>query len=627
MISSIGIILTWFGFLNLILMCFSNKKNLFQTLVRINLFIHFLLFCLLEVGLFLDDFSLYYIANHSASSTPPMYKFASLWGSLDGSILLWNLVLSIYFYVYVKFYRASTELYDIKIFAMIILFFNGFTIFSSSPFSGCIQLASIGCQDFTLLPFQDLVLSEFGRGPNPLLQNHPLMAIHPPILYFGYIGLVLPFVIATSELFNRYKDENWIKIAEKATYFPWVFLTAGISLGAAWSYEVLGWGGYWAWDPVENVSFIPWLLATAFLHSSKTQIKEKTLINWNYVLACLMFISVIFGTFITRSGVLISVHAFSNGNIGTYLLIGLLIFTFLFMYIGIKNIEYFKTSRKVENIFGRSGFFVANNIILSASALIVLIGTIYPIFYESFFSRQITVGRSFYDILVGPLLLILVYLMVFSTKIAKVNMNLKKWIIENQNELNISLIISIFLTIYYRASYKFVLTIFGSVLLIIIIGKNVISKYKKTKLQGSYWTGQISHLGIGIFAIGLVLNVTQSFSNELIISTGDTVNFGEKEFIILSPYEEIKEEKNVINLPIKFNNKEKNASLNIFKNSSQQAISSPAVFRNIQSDTYITIKVIDDDKFKLIFRENYGIFILWLGLAISSSSFLTRVRK
>ena len=627
MISSIGIILTWFGFLNLILMCFSNKKNLFQTLVRINLFIHFLLFCLLEVGLFLDDFSLYYIANHSASSTPPMYKFASLWGSLDGSILLWNLVLSIYFYVYVKFYRATTELYDIKIFAMIILFFNGFTIFSSSPFSGCIQLASIGCQDFTLLPFQDLVLSEFGRGPNPLLQNHPLMAIHPPVLYFGYIGLVLPFVIATSELFNRYKDENWIKIAEKATYFPWVFLTAGISLGAAWSYEVLGWGGYWAWDPVENVSFIPWLLATAFLHSSKTQIKEKTLINWNYVLACLMFISVIFGTFITRSGVLISVHAFSNGNIGTYLLIGLLIFTFLFMYIGIKNIEYFKTSRKVENIFGRSGFFVANNIILSASALIVLIGTIYPIFYESFFSRQLTVGRTFYDILVGPLLLILVYLMVFSTKIAKVNMNLKKWIIENQNELNISLIISIFLTIYYRASYKFVLTIFGSVLLIIIIGKNVISKYKKTKLQGSYWTGQISHLGIGIFAIGLVLNVTQSFSNELIISTGDTVNFGEKEFIILSPYEEIKEEKNVINLPIKFNDKEKNASLNIFKNSSQQAISSPAVFRNIQSDTYITIKVIDDDKFKLIFRENYGIFILWLGLAISSSSFLTRVRK
>ena len=627
MISSVGIILTWFGFLNLIILFISSNKNLFQTLVRLNLFIHFLLFCILEIALFLDDFSLYYIANHSAASTPPIYKFASLWGSLDGSILLWNLVLSIYFYLYIKFYRASVELYDIKIFAAILLFFSGFTIFSSSPFSGCVQLASIGCQDFTLLPFQDLVTSESGRGPNPLLQNHPLMAIHPPILYLGYIGLVLPFVIATSELFNKHKDENWIKIAERATYFPWVFLTAGISLGAAWSYEVLGWGGYWAWDPVENVSFIPWLLATAFLHSSKTQIKEQTLINWNYVLACLMFLSVIFGTFITRSGVLISVHAFSNGNIGTYLLIGLSIFTFLFIFIGIRNVEYFKTSKKVENLLGRSGFFVANNIVLSASALIVLIGTIYPIFYESFFSRQLTIGRSFYDILIGPLLLILVYLMIFSTKISRVNLDLKTWLIGYQNELNISLLISIILTFYFKASYKFVLTIFGSVLLIIIIGKNVIKRYNKTKLQGSYWTGQISHLGIGIFTIGLILNVTQSFSNELIISTGDVVNFGDKEFMILPPYEEIKEEKNVIILPIEFENKEKNASLNIFKNSSQQAISSPAVFRSIESDTYVTIKVIDEDEFKLIFRENYGIFILWLGLGISSASFLTRIRK
>ena len=627
MISSIGILLTWLGSLNLIILFFSNNKKYFQSLVRINLLIHFMLFCLLEIGLFLDDFSIYYIANHSAATTPPLYKFASLWGSLDGSILLWNLVLSIYFYFYIKYYKITTEIYDIKIFALIILFFNSFTIFSSSPFAGCVQLASIGCQDFTLLPFQDLVISDLGRGPNPLLQNHPLMAIHPPILYLGYIGLVLPFVISTSELFNNYKDENWIKVAEKATYFPWLFLTAGITLGAAWSYEVLGWGGYWAWDPVENVSFIPWLLATAFLHSSKTQIKEQTLINWNYVLSCLMFLSVIFGTFITRSGVLISVHAFSNGNIGTYLLIGLVMFTGLFVYIGIKNVDYFKSSKKVENLFGRSGFFVANNIVLSASALIVLIGTTYPIFYESFFSKQLTMGRSFYDILVGPLLLVLIYLMVFSTKVSKKNLNLKNWLGENQNQINLSLILSIIFTVYFNASYKFIITTFGSILLIIVISKNILTRFKKTKLQGKYWTGQISHLGVGIFAIGLIMNVTQSYSNELIISAGDRVNFGDKEFLILSPFEEIKSEKNVINLPIKFNNKEKYASLNIFKNSSQQAISSPAVFRSIDSDTYVTIKVIDEDKYKLIFRENYGIFLLWLGLGISSASFLTRIRK
>ena len=236
-------------------------------------------------------------------------------------------------------------------------------------------------------------------------------------------------------------------------------------------------------------------------------------------------------------------------------------------------------------------------------------------------------GRSFYDILVGPLLLILIYLMVFSTKVSKVNLNLKDWISENQNQINLSLILSIIFTVYFNASYKFIITIFGSILLIIVISKNILKRFKKTKLQGKYWTGQISHLGVGIFAVGLIMNVTQSYSNELIISAGDRVNFGDKEFLILSPFEEIKSEKNVINLPIKFNNKEKYASLNIFKNSSQQAISSPAVFRNIESDTYVTIKVIDEDKYKLIFRENYGIFILWLGLGISSASFLTRIRK
>ena len=627
MISSVGILITWVAFFNLLLILFINKKDLYQSLVRINLFLHFLLFCILEIALFLDDFSLNYIANYSASSTPPLYKFASLWGSLDGSILLWNLVLSFYFYLYIKIYKKNNELYDIKIFSLIIIFFNGFTIFSSSPFAGCIQLASVGCADFTLLPFQNLVESLSGRGPNPLLQNHPLMAIHPPMLYIGYVGLVLPFVIATSELINKNKNEEWIKIAEKSTYMPWVFLTAGISLGAAWSYEVLGWGGYWAWDPVENVSFIPWLLATAFLHSAKTQIKEFTLLNWNYALSCLMFLSVIFGTFITRSGVLISVHAFSNGNIGTYLIIGLTFFTLLFLIIGIKNIEYFQSSSKVTNFFGRTGFFVANNLLLAGSAIVVFIGTIYPLFYETIYSKQITIGRSFYDILVGPILLLLIYLMIFSTKITKNNLKITSWLEENYFEINLSIILSIIFTFFFRSSFKFAITVLGSILLVVIIGKNILNKGKKTKLQGSYWTGQIAHLGIGIFAIGLIMNVSQSYSNELIISSGDTIQFGNQEFNILNPNEVQKKEKNVINLPIQKNNRTKNASLNIFKNSTQQAISSPAVFRNVESDTYITIKVIDDDNFKLIFRKNYGIFIIWLGLAISSLSFISRLKR
>ena len=483
MISNIGIIVTWISFLNLIFLFFTKSNFQIQRLVRINLFFHFILFCLLEIGLFIDDFSISYITNYSASTTPPIYKFASLWGSLDGSILLWNFVLSIYFLIYIKYFHKKEFFVDVKIFSSILLFFVGYTIFSSSPFAGCIELASIGCANSTLLPFDNLLTSEFGRGPNPLLQNHPLMAIHPPILYAGYIGLVMPFVISTSHLIMKATNNDWIKMAEKATFFPWIFLTAGISLGAAWSYEVLGWGGYWAWDPVENVSFIPWLLATAFLHSAKTQIRESTLINWNYSLSCLMFLSTIFGTFITRSGVLISVHAFSNGNIGTYLLIGLSVFTGLYLIVGARNIEYFSSAKKLSNWFGRSGFFIANNIILFSATIVVFVGTVYPIFYETLYDRQLTIGRSFYDTLVGPLLLILLLLIVFSEKLPNKNLNFAEWVKSNQIEINISLVISIGISLYYEANYEFIFTTFASIVLVIILSKNLISYFRKIKGQ------------------------------------------------------------------------------------------------------------------------------------------------
>ncbi len=627
MISNIGIIVTWISFLNLIFLFFTKSNFQIQRLVRINLFFHFILFCLLEIGLFIDDFSISYIANYSASTTPPIYKFASLWGSLDGSILLWNFVLSIYFLIYIKYFHKKEFFVDVKIFSSILVFFVGYTIFSSSPFAGCIELASIGCANSTLLPFDSLLTSEFGRGPNPLLQNHPLMAIHPPILYAGYIGLVMPFVISTSHLIMKATNNDWIKMAEKATFFPWIFLTAGISLGAAWSYEVLGWGGYWAWDPVENVSFIPWLLATAFLHSAKTQIRESTLINWNYSLSCLMFLSTIFGTFITRSGVLISVHAFSNGNIGTYLLIGLSVFTGLYLIVGARNIEYFSSAKKLSNWFGRSGFFIANNIILFSATIVVFVGTVYPIFYETLYDRQLTIGRSFYDTLVGPLLLILLLLIVFSEKLPNKNLNFAEWVKSNQIEINISLVISIGISLYYEANYEFIFTIFASIVLVIILSKNFISYFRKGRISGSYWAGQIAHIGIGVFAIGLILNVTQSYSKEIITTPGSTIEFSGNNYIINPPYQESKEEKDVINLPISKSNKVKNASLNIFKNSSQQAISSPAIFRNIESDTYITIKVIDDEYFKLIIRKNYGIFIIWLGLALTIFSIYPRIKN
>ncbi len=626
MISSIGLIVSWLCLLNLIILLVSSNKFRIELLIRLNLLLNFLLFCILEIALFIDDFSISYVANYSAKSTPPVYKFASLWGSLDGSILLWNLVLGAYFLIYIKYYKKNTNNSDIKIFTTIIIFFTSYTIFSSSPFAGCVELASVGCQSSSLLPFQDLVSSLEGRGPNPLLQNHPLMAIHPPILYFGYIGLVLPFVITTSYFFRKDTSSNWVQLASDSTFYPWLFLTAGITLGAAWSYEVLGWGGYWAWDPVENVSFIPWLLATAFLHSSKTQVNESALLNWNYFLGGLMFLSTIFGTFITRSGVLISVHAFSNGNIGVFLLSGLAFFTLFFLYSGSKNIKYFSTSKKIKYIFGKSSFFIANNILLFVSALIVFIGTIYPIFYETLYQRQLTIGRTFFDILIGPILIMLIFLMIFSTKITIKNINFNRWLQTNLKIINSSLISTIFFSYVYQLNYLSILSLFGSTMLVITVLLNLVQEKRLHKIKGSYWSGQIAHLGIGLFAVGLLLNVSQSYSDEFITSEGSIITFGNNNYMIEKSYEVRRDEKDVINLPIKSNDKYKNASLNIFRNSSQQAISSPAIFRDLESDTYVTIKFIDANSYKLIFRKNYGILIMWMGLALSTLSVIPRIR-
>ena len=627
MIYNLGILISWLSFLVLIYLFFTESKYRVHLLVRINLFLQIFLFCLLEIGLFLNDFSVSYIANYSAVSTPPLYKFASLWGSLDGSILLWNLCLSIFMFLYLKYYKIENSNLDIKIFSFITIFFVGYTVFSSSPFAGCIELAIVGCNKSTLVPFQNILMSDSGRGPNPLLQNHPLMAIHPPMLYIGYVGMTLPFVAATSRLFKRDQSDDWIEVAERTTYVPWLFLTIGITLGAAWSYEVLGWGGYWAWDPVENVSFIPWLLATAFLHSSKIQKSSNTLLNWNYILVGLMFLSTIFGTFVTRSGVLISVHAFSNGNIGTYLLFGLTIFSLLFIFIGSKNIEYFSESKKITNWFGKSGFFVLNNIILFSSALVIFIGTIFPLFYETIYDRQITIGRAYYDILVGPMLLVLLGLMIFSIKLTVKNINLNSWFTENSNLLNLSLVIAIFFLINLNNSYFLVVTVAASVILILLTIKNMVKRIRITDTNKTYWTGQIAHLGIAVFALGIILNVTQSYSTEKEINSFQEFEFNNTSFFVYDSIEENKPEKTIIKLPISNEVTTKYTSLNIFRNSSQQAISSPAVFRSLTNDIYITVKFIDEDNYKLIVRNNYGILIMWIGLFISSISFIPRLKK
>ena len=628
MISSIGILSTWASIVICILLIYHKNQFERELYSRFLIFNSIFQFLLLEVGLLIDDFSIAYIANHSASSTPTLYKFASLWGALDGSILLWILCLAIYLLYQVKrFKNNKNKDYENKIFTAVILFFYGFIVFQSNPFAGCIESGTIGCLESTLLPFQELERASMGRGPNPLLQNHPLMAIHPPLLYLGYVGLALPFAITLGSFINKNHD-NWVVKSREIVRISWFFLTIGISLGAAWSYEVLGWGGYWAWDPVENVSFIPWLLCTAFLHSSIVQRKNNSLVNWNYVLIGLMFSSTIYGTFITRSGVLMSVHSFSNGPIGQYLLIGLFISLFVFLIVGWKNENYLKKSKKISYFSGTFGLFTINNILLSIAAFIILIGTSYPIYFEVVNRKQISIGRGFYDQLVGPIFLILILLMILgvNTKVKATNM---KTIFEQENlNLIISLLLSFVLSFYLIFKSSVAITFVLSLWLIISIAHKTIKSLASKSKFGSdktYWSGQIAHFGIAILSIGIIMNMTQSYTNEYETNSGEIVYFDSQKYIIGDINNIEFEEKRVLRLTIENNNTIIVPAINIFKNSFQQGISTPGIDRGLFSDTYITIKSIEDDNLKLIFKKNMGIQIIWIGMAIIALSQIWKV--
>ena len=259
--------------------------------------------------------------------------------------------------------------------------------------------------------------------------------------------------------------------------------------------------------------------------------------------------------------------------------------------------------------------------------LVIFIGTIFPLIYETLYSRQITVGRAYYDILVGPLLLILLGLMIFSVKLSIKNLNIQKWLNENVILINIALIVTIFTLFLLNNSYILIITVSFSFLLIFTTVSNFYKSFRLTKGSNSYWTGQIAHLGIGIFALGIILNVSQSFSTEIELNSFQEFNFNNDTYFIYNTIEESLPEKNVLKLPISNTKQTKYTSLNIFKNSSQQAISSPAVFRSIINDIYITVKFINEDSYKLIVRNNYGVLIMWIGLLITSLSFFPRLRK
>jgi cytochrome c-type biogenesis protein CcmF len=352
----------------------------------------------MERALITRDFTVLYVADNGSTKTPAIYNFATLWGALEGSIILWALILGGYLMaVVVKFRkRLADPLVGWAIFTMLIvcIFFFWMLVGPANPFKSFSP--SVGFD---------------GPGPNPLLQNHPLMAFHPPMLYLGYVGFTVPFAFAIAALITGRVGEGWLLATRRWTLIAWGFLTAGIILGSWWSYEVLGWGGYWAWDPVENASLMPWLTGTAYLHSVLVQERRGMLRVWNISLLCATFALTILGTFITRSGVIESVHAFTTSGIGVALIsFFALIVLSTVVLIGWRG-DRLRSPGRIDSPLSREGAFLANNVLFAAFAFVILLGTLFPLIVEAINDDRISVGVPYFNRMTMPIGLTLLFLM------------------------------------------------------------------------------------------------------------------------------------------------------------------------------------------------------------------------
>jgi cytochrome c-type biogenesis protein CcmF len=348
----------------------------------------------LVLAAFGNDFSVAYILHHSNRDLPIAYKFAALWSGQEGSLLLWAWLLSTYGLVMRLRYKVDPQLtaYASAIVAAVQVFFLLLINFAAHPF---------GLVTGTIPPD--------GNGLNPLLQ-YPEMVIHPPMLYLGYVGVTAPFAFALGALIMKYPGEKWIHITRRWTMVAWLFLTCGVFLGAHWAYAVLGWGGYWGWDPVENASILPWLTMTAFLHSVMMQEKRGMMKMWNMWLIFTTFLLAIFGTFLTRSGVVSSVHAFAQSGIGIWFVWFLAIAFATCVFFFLRNRETLKSEHRLDSLISRESSFLFNNLVLLVACFAVLWGTLFPVLSEWVTGSKVTVGPPFFNRVNVPIGLFLLFL-------------------------------------------------------------------------------------------------------------------------------------------------------------------------------------------------------------------------
>ena len=562
-----------------------------------------------------SDFSVSLVANNSHSLKPLIYKISGVWGNHEGSLLLWVLILT--------FYSAAVALLGkrlpLKLISLVL------------SCQGLIASAFVSFILFTSNPFTRLFFPKIeGEGFNPILQDFGL-AIHPPFLYLGYVGLSVTFSFSVAALLLGKVDTIWVKWVRPWTLIAWVFLTVGIALGSWWAYRELGWGGWWFWDPVENASFMPWLATTALLHSSIVAEKRDTLKAWTILLAIVAFSFSLLGTFIVRSGVLISVHAFaSDPSRGLYILMLLIFFTGGALILFAKKAAYLKSGSLFQPL-SREGALVINNIIFASSAATVLLGTLYPIFIDAINNSKVSVGPPYFEAVFIPLMVPAILLCAFSPMLSWKRAKLENILERVIAVFILSILSTAILVFIYGGSASAFLGLFLGVWLIlgtiyeflIKVGlKLSFHTFLKRSLQlpRSAYGMSLAHIGVAIFVIGVTVSSAWKIEIEQPIIKGEKVviNSIELKFLNINNVEgpnwiAERGEFEVVRLGKK---KEFLYPERRFYPASKINTSEPAIMSNAFFDLYIVLgeSLNNDESYSL--RVYYSPFINWIWFGI-----------
>jgi len=476
-----------------------------------------------------NHFEVQFVYEVTSRSMPTYLKVTAWWGGQAGSLLFWSWLMSAFASLVTlrKWDRDREFLPWVIVVACVTLaFFVGMTIFFENPFKQLFQTVD-GINPFTFQPANSILFTpQDGRGLNPLLR-HPGMVIHPPMLYLGFVSFVIPYAFAMAALITGRTDDRWIRITRRWTLWAWLFLSAGLVLGSRWAYDVLGWGGFWGWDPVEIAAFMPWLTGTAFLHSVMIQEKRGMLKHWNMLLIIITYDLVIFGTFLTRSGVLSSVHAFAQSAIGPFffLFIGLTLITSVALII--YRWDKLRSETEMTSMLSREALFLLNNLLFISILVVCFWGVIYPLISELFTGQKVTVGPPFYLRATGPLFAALIFLMGVAPLSAWGHSTLKTLGRAIWKPTVGAILITIALYLTYTHNLYAILGFFLIALVILVTiyeywrgayarqkaqGENVfVAFWNLTKRNRRRYGGYIIHLSISLMAIGILgINLFQT---------------------------------------------------------------------------------------------------------------------